>query len=110
MFFELSDVSREDLFEFAGFLGVLAYICNYTALSLRILSSECLAYFVINTSAACLVMVSLTQNFNMAAALIQGFGICIGTLAILIRLHRVVRRRIAARLGPVHTAHLPPGE
>ena len=110
MLFDLTVYTREDIFNAAGFLGVAAYICNYTALSFRILSSECTMYFVINTSAAGLMMLSLSQDFNMAAALIQGFWLVLGTIAIALRLHRHVRRRSAARLGHAHKAHIVAGE
>ncbi|SIS68984.1 hypothetical protein SAMN05421759_102389 [Roseivivax lentus] len=110
MFFELTGYSVADACNAAGFLGVATYICNYTLLSLRFLSSESTLYFCINTVAATLVMLSLTQDFNMAAALIQGFWILLGIVAISLRLHRHVRGRMDARLGQVHRVHVHPAE
>ncbi|MHA6325507.1 CBU_0592 family membrane protein [Roseivivax sp. CAU 1753] len=108
MFLAFSDYTLQDICSAAGLLGVATYIANYSMLSLRILSSESTLYFVINTTAATLVMISLSQDFNMAAALIQGFFIVLGTVAISIRLHRHIRKRINARLGRAHTAHVHP--
>lgn len=108
MFFELTGYTVEDACNAAGFLGVVTYICNYTLLSLRFLTSESTLYFCINTLAAVLVMLSLTQDFNMAAALIQGFWILLGGIAISLRLHRHVRGRINARLGRAHSVHVHP--
>jgi hypothetical protein len=74
-----------------GVAGFLAYVANYAALSLRFLTSECMTYFAGNTLAATLVLISLSTDFNLASALIQGFWICIGLLAIALRLRGRVR-------------------
>ncbi len=110
MIFELTGYSLEEVCKAAGFLGVLTYICNYALLSFRVISSESTRYFCVNTVAATLVMLSLTQDFNMAAALIQGFWITIGSIAIVLRLRRHIHGRRSARLGAPHRAHLTAAE
>ena len=75
-----------------GVTGFLLYVMNYTALTLRWLSSDHITYFVISGLAASLVLIGLMQEFNLASALIQIFWIAISTVAILIRLFGSRRR------------------
>ena len=91
-----------DICRALGILGFLTYVLNYTLLSLRILTSENLRYFALNILAAVLVLISLTEDFNLASALIQGFWILIGGLAILLRL----RVRPTVHSGRVERAGL----
>lgn len=93
MFFTFSDIPALTLHQWIGLLGFCIYVVNYSCLSFRILSSESAAFFVINTAAASLVLVSLTTDFNLASALIQTFWIVIGTCAITLRLRRHWRAR-----------------
>lgn len=94
MYFLPADFSMAEVPRLLGIAGFVLYVLNYTCLSLGIVTSDCLKYFVVNTLAASLVLVSLTHDFNMAALMIQVFWITIGTCAIIIRLRRrVVRRR-----------------
>lgn len=79
--------------EAVGLIGVTLYASNYIGLSLRLLTSEGIPYFALNTLAAICVLVSLTQSFNLASALIQSFWIAAGLLAVCVRL----RRRRGAR-------------
>ena len=72
----------------AGIFGFVTYVLNYVALSLRLVTSESTLYFALNITAASLVLVSLSQDFNLASALIQGFWILIGSVAILVRWRR----------------------
>ena len=77
-----------DLLRFLGVIGFLLYVANYTMLSLRILHSDSITYFAINIAAAALVLLSLTQDFNLASAMIQTFWIVLGIPAILLRMGR----------------------
>ncbi len=85
-----------DVIRFLGVLGFLGYVGLYSCLSLRILHSDSILYFAGNIAAASLVLISLTQDFNLAAAMIQVFWIAMGIPAILLRLRRRRSDRIAA--------------
>lgn len=69
-----------------GVVGFCIYLTNYTLVTFRIISSQGCAFFALNILGATLVLVSLAQNFNLGAMLIQVFWICLGVIAIAIRL------------------------
>ena len=71
-----------------GVLGCALYILNYSLLTLRRLYGDSLTYFAVNIGAASCVLLSLTQNFNLAALVIQSFWIAASLAAIAIRLRR----------------------
>lgn len=75
-------------FELAGITGFALYVMNYSLLTLRRISGDCITYFAINFSAASLVMIGLMASFNLAAALIQGFWIAMSVIGITLRLRR----------------------
>ena len=75
-------------FELAGITGFAIYVMNYSLLTLRRISGDCISYFVLNFSAASLVMIGLMTSFNLAAALIQGFWIAMSIVGITLRLRR----------------------
>ena len=97
-YFAWLDYEYADFCRAIGVLGFLTYVFNYFALSFRILSSEHIRFFALNISAATMVLISLTQDFNLASVLIQSFWIVIGSLAIVIRL-RQRRGGVSGRLG-----------
>ncbi len=82
-FYTVSDADA--LYRLVGVLGFAAYVCVYTCLTLRILSSESIRYFAFNTCAATLVLISLSHEFNLASALIQVFWIVLGIIGITLR-------------------------
>ncbi len=71
-----------------GVLGFGLYVLNYTALTNRWLSCESPAFFGINLSAAVLVLIGLSVNFNLASAMIQVFWIILSSWAIILRMVR----------------------
>ncbi|MEJ8563193.1 hypothetical protein QTO30_19580 [Yoonia sp. GPGPB17] len=73
-------------FDAIGIAGFGLYVLNYTMLTFQRVKSESIAYFAINGSAATMVLIGLTNAFNLAAAMIQVFFICISGVAIFIRL------------------------
>lgn len=86
-FFALQD--QDAFYRYIGVAGFLLYVTVYSCLSLRILSSESIRYFVCNTFAAGLVLISLSNEFNLASALIQIFWIVLGLIGITLRvMHR----------------------
>jgi len=88
-----------------GLAGTATYVLNYSLLASRTINSECLAYFVINTIAASLVLVGLAQSFNLPSTVLQVFWITIGVSAICLRLYRLSRRR--TRPAPPERRRLP---
>ena len=69
-------------YEWAGFLGVAFYLISYTLLQLGLIRGSGYSYALMNLCAATLVLVSLSAQFNLSAAIIQimwivisGFGI-----------------------------------
>ncbi|QUJ76919.1 hypothetical protein KDD17_02335 [Sulfitobacter albidus] len=77
-----------------GLLGFALYVGNYALLTLHILCSRSTAYFTINLTAASAVLIGLTSNFNLPAALIQTFFIVISCVGIVIRLRRPASGRL----------------
>ena len=65
--------------QLVGLLGFCCYVTSYCCLSFGILTSEHLRYYILNTMAALLVLTSLSHEFNLASAMIQGFWITIGS-------------------------------
>lgn len=78
--------------EAIGVLGFCLYVLNYSLLTLHRVTSHSTTYFIINLAAATMVLIGLSNSFNLASALIQMFWIVISITAIVIRLR-------AARTG-----------
>ncbi|WP_420328252.1 CBU_0592 family membrane protein [Mameliella sp.] len=96
----LSTAEPEGIFLAIGLCGFFLYVGVYAALSFRVVTGDCLSYFVGNTAAASLVLIGLSHEFNLASALIQAFWICIGIAAIVLRLlRRASDRRAEAALA-----------
>lgn len=74
--------------QLVGLSGAAVYMMTYTLLATRIISGDSIGYFLMNLSAASLVLVSLSQSFNAAALVIQLFWIVVSTLSIAARLRR----------------------
>lgn len=87
-----------------GVLGFVIYVLLYASIALRLLSSDNILYFVGCVLAASLVLLSLTQDFNLASALIQCFWIVMGIPAILLRLAKARSDRAADLAHPDHLA------
>lgn len=75
----------ESIFRIVGVIGFGLYVTNYALLSSRAISSESIRFFMMNTVAACFVLISNYVEFNLASVMIQLFWIAIGTKAMLIR-------------------------
>lgn len=82
-----------EFFDLLGVIGAALYIFNYTMLVMRRFSADQPGYFVVNLLAASLLLLSLTQAFNLGAALIQCFFLVISVAGILSRLHPLRRLR-----------------
>jgi CRP-like cAMP-binding protein len=70
------------VFTWIGHLGVVFYVGSYAALQSGLIRGSSYAYAVLNLIAASLVLVSLTNAFNAASALIQVFWIAISLIGI----------------------------
>lgn len=92
-----------DPLQLVGLLGFCCYVTSYCCLSFGFLTSDHLRYYLLNTLAALLVLTSLSHEFNLASAMIQGFWITIGSVAIGLRLvQRNRARRTRGRFGLGH--------
>lgn len=74
------------LVDMIGILGFCLYLINYSLVTFQKIDSRGVAFFLTNIVAAICVLTSLMQNFNLASALIQIFWICLGIIAITLRL------------------------
>ncbi|GGA22022.1 CBU_0592 family membrane protein [Neptunicoccus cionae] len=74
-----------------GVAGFMLYMTNYTLVTFQRIDSRGVLFFSLNTLAATLVLISLSQNFNLASAMIQIVWIFLGSIAI--------RKRLARRGG-----------
>lgn len=70
------------IFNGIGVVGFMLYMTSYTLVTFQRIDSRGLLFFALNTAAAAFVLVSLTQNFNLASALIQVVWIGLGVIAI----------------------------
>jgi hypothetical protein len=65
-----------------GNIGVIMLMVTYLMLQLNKLSSDALAYSVLNAVGAGLVVISLTSNFNLSALLVESFWVLISCIGI----------------------------
>ena len=68
--------------DFVGNIGVLVLMGTYLLLQLNKLSSDGLAYSLLNALGASLVIVSLLSNFNLSALLVEVFWVLISLVGI----------------------------
>ena len=71
-----------DLFDFAGFIGVLLIVIAYLLLQLDKLSSSSLSFSLLNAAGSLLIMCSLVFKFNVSAFLIEVFWFLISLLGL----------------------------
>jgi hypothetical protein len=68
--------------DFIGNVGVVVLVITYGMLQLNKLSSDGLAYSVLNAAGASLIVVSLIYDFNLSALLMEVFWVLISLLGI----------------------------
>ena len=68
--------------DFLGNIGVVMLMVTYLMLQLNKLSSDGLAYSLLNAIGASLVVVSLLYNFNLSALLVEVFWVLISLVGI----------------------------
>lgn len=86
----------------AGLLGVVLYVAAYAALQSGVLRSNGYAYAAANLAAASLVLLSLTSEFNLSAAISQSLWIVLSVYG-LVRMAVLERR---ARLNEEERAFI----
>ena len=68
--------------DFIGNIGVIVLMVTYLMLQLNKLSSDGLAYSVLNAVGASLIVVSLLFDFNLSALLMEVFWVLISFVGI----------------------------
>jgi hypothetical protein len=71
-----------DLFDLAGFIGVLLIVIAYLLLQLEKLPSSAPSFSLLNAAGALLIIVSLVFKFNFSAFLIEVFWFLISLLGL----------------------------
>lgn len=79
-----------------GNLGVLLIIVSYFWLQIGRISGQSKTYSIVNAIGAALVLVSLYFDFNLSAALIEGFWLIISLLGLVLGIRRGTRVRLAS--------------
>lgn len=85
-FFADVTITSLSFIDMIGILGFCIYLINYSLVTFQKIDSRGVAFFMTNIVAAVCVLASLMQSFNLASALIQIFWICLGIIAITLRL------------------------
>ncbi|CTQ48191.1 CBU_0592 family membrane protein [Jannaschia donghaensis] len=89
----------EPTLQHVGLSGAFLYMMTFALLALGILSGDSIKYFMMNLTAASLVLVSLSQSFNAASLVIQLFWIVVSVISIVVRLRRNRPSNRLRRLG-----------
>jgi uncharacterized membrane protein YfcA len=71
-----------DLFDLTGNFGVVIIVLCYLGLQLERMRSTDLSYSLLNAAGAVLILISLTENFNLSAVIIEIFWIAISVIGI----------------------------
>jgi hypothetical protein len=71
-----------DLFDLAGFVGVLLIVIAYLLLQLDKLPSSSLSFSLLNAAGSLLIMLSLIFKFNASAFLIEVFWFLISLIGL----------------------------
>jgi len=71
-----------DLFDLAGFVGVLLIVIAYLLLQLEKLPSSSLSFSLLNASGSLLIALSLFFKFNLSAFLIEVFWFLISLIGL----------------------------
>ena len=79
---EVAIVMSFDLFDLAGFIGVVLIVIAYLLLQLDRLPSSSLSFSLLNAAGSLLIMFSLAFKFNVSAFLIEVFWFLISLLGL----------------------------
>ena len=75
-------------YESIGVAGFVCYTTAFGAVQFGLMDGNRMPFTLLNILGACLVGVSLTAEFNLASALIQGSWIVIGLIGLTLRFCR----------------------
>jgi hypothetical protein len=78
-------------FDFLGNLGVITILWCYLSLQLGKMNSKDLMYSSLNALGAMLILISLFEEFNLSAFLIESFWLLISSFGIITGLTRYYR-------------------
>ena len=79
---EMAATMKFNLFDMAGFIGVLLIVVAYLFLQLDKLPSSSLSFSVLNAAGSLLIMLSLIFKFNASAFLIEVFWFLISLIGL----------------------------
>lgn len=85
-------------YELIGLCGAALYVLAFALAALDRMPSSAPQYYLIRLTAAGLVLISLSDSFNLAAAAIQVAFIVISILGLTRHIRHTARRRSCARL------------
>ncbi|GEM_PF-6298814 len=85
-------VESLNVFQICGVAGFLAYLASFAFLQLGLIDGNGNVYPCLKIVAAILVLISLTDAFNLAAALTQVSFIIIGVIGLFLRATGLCRK------------------
>lgn len=85
-----------ELHDLLGNLGVLLIIGSYFWLQVGRISGQSKAYSIVNAIGAALVLVSLYFDFNLSAALIEGFWLIISLMGLVLGMRKGARVQLSS--------------
>lgn len=88
-------------YDVSGLFGVAAYIGAYFSVQVGRLKPESTAYSVLNLIGPMLVLVSLTDAFNLASFVAQSFWVAITLLGLFTRYRARARARALVASGRI---------
>ena len=83
---------RYGLLDVFGIAGVILLVITYLLLQVNKLQSNGLLYSMLNAIGASLIILSLLDNFNLSAFLMEAFWVLISLIGVVRYLRRPLRR------------------
>lgn len=65
------------VFDLAGTIGAITIVAAYVAIQTDRMDPKSAAFSLLNAVGAALILVSLTQDFNLGAAVVEGFWLLV---------------------------------
>ena len=81
-------------FQIIGLIGVAGYVSTFAALQLGQIDGNSRLYSFANILNATLVLISLSEHFNLASALIQIFWILFGAVGLALKTRQLHQRQL----------------